>query len=57
VIQDRSPLYDSFPSISEIDDVQNGVLLRKDLHAMLAQGVIAFLKVRDFARQFIFRHL
>ncbi|KAI9454441.1 hypothetical protein F5148DRAFT_428034 [Russula earlei] len=33
---------------SSIDDVTNGVLLRKDLHAMLGYGEIAFIKTPNY---------
>lgn len=55
IVEDRSPLYGASPSISGIDDVQNGVLLAKTLHAMLADGVVALIKVRNFG-SFVFRH-
>ncbi|KAI9453975.1 hypothetical protein BJY52DRAFT_1286604 [Lactarius psammicola] len=46
VVEDRSSCYrgGSLPSISGIDDVQNGVLLSKSVHSMLAKGEVAFLK-------------
>ncbi len=53
VVGDRSPLYHpSPPSISGIDDIQNGVLLSKDLHSSLAKGEVSFLKVRNFGSSY-----
>ncbi|KAH9174859.1 hypothetical protein EDB89DRAFT_1848353 [Lactarius sanguifluus] len=48
---DRSPCYHqrgTLPSISGIDDVQNGVLLAKSVHSMLAQGAVAFLRTPNY---------
>jgi hypothetical protein len=46
VVRDRSPLYDgSAPPIFSIDVVENGVLLRKDLHRLLGDAEVAFIKV------------
>ena len=45
VFHDRSIRYNSPSPISGISDIQNGVLLAKHLHAMLADGSIAFIKV------------
>ena len=38
--------------ISGIDDVQNGILLTKSLHAGLGRGEVAFIKVRKFHSSF-----
>ncbi|KAH9050875.1 hypothetical protein EDB83DRAFT_2316995 [Lactarius deliciosus] len=51
VVKDRSSCYHhhgSLPSISGIDDVQNGVLLAKSVHSMLAQGAVAFLRTPNY---------
>ncbi|KAI0246116.1 hypothetical protein BJV78DRAFT_1348806 [Lactifluus subvellereus] len=48
VVRDRSPPYHPSPSISEIDDVRNGVLLSKDVHSMLSGGRVAFLKTPNY---------
>jgi hypothetical protein len=49
IIHNCSSLYHPPPpSISGIDDAQNRVLLTKTLHAHLARGVVAFLKIRNF---------
>ncbi|KAH8981838.1 hypothetical protein EDB83DRAFT_2629735 [Lactarius deliciosus] len=51
VVKDRSPCYHqrgTLPSISGIDDVQNGVLLAKSVHSMLAQGAVAFLRTPNY---------
>ncbi|KAH9006076.1 hypothetical protein EDB86DRAFT_2824412 [Lactarius hatsudake] len=50
VVKDRSSNYlpESLPLISGIDDVQNGVLLAKSVHSMLAQGVVAFLRTPNY---------
>ncbi|KAI9467417.1 hypothetical protein BJY52DRAFT_1238401 [Lactarius psammicola] len=50
VVEDRSSCYcgRSLPSISGIDDVQNGVLLTKSVHSMLAKGEVAFLKSPNY---------
>ena len=47
VLQDRLNLYDPAiePGILGINSVENGMLLRKDLHALFGRGCIAFLKV------------
>ncbi|KAI0255682.1 hypothetical protein BJV78DRAFT_1172482 [Lactifluus subvellereus] len=47
IVQSRRDLYYSPEidiSISSIDDVRNGILVRKDLHCGLGRGKIAFLK-------------
>ena len=44
---------DAARTISSIDDIENGVLLRKDLHAYLGKGWFAFLKVRGFGSSFM----
>ena len=46
-MRDRSHLDASelAPPIVDIDDVRNGLLLRKDKHAGLGKAEIAFLKV------------
>ena len=36
---------EDLPIIDEIDDIKNGVLLSKTLHAGLGKGEIAFLEV------------
>ncbi|KAH8994530.1 hypothetical protein EDB92DRAFT_287366 [Lactarius akahatsu] len=50
VVRDRSSCYHrgSLPQISGIDDVQNGVLLAKSVHSMLAQGAVAFLRTPNY---------
>ncbi|KAI9449716.1 hypothetical protein BJY52DRAFT_1306205 [Lactarius psammicola] len=50
VIEDRSSCYcgGSLPSISGIDDVQNGALLNKTVHSMLATREVAFLKTPNY---------
>ncbi|KAF8482447.1 hypothetical protein DFH94DRAFT_365059 [Russula ochroleuca] len=48
VVQDHSPLYHPSPSISGIDDVQNGVLLWKGVHSFLFTGEVAFLKTPNY---------
>jgi len=50
IIQDRSHLDGSelATPINDIDDIRNGVLLSKDLHAGLGDGEIAFLKTPNF---------
>ncbi|KAH9036214.1 hypothetical protein EDB85DRAFT_2143344 [Lactarius pseudohatsudake] len=53
IVKDRSSCYhhrgsESLPSISGIDDVQNGVLLAKSVHSMLAQGAVAFLRTPNY---------
>ncbi|KAI9566886.1 hypothetical protein HD554DRAFT_2193715 [Boletus coccyginus] len=48
VVNDRSPLYRSSPSISGIDDVQNGVFLGKDVHSRLGRGWVAFIKTPNY---------
>jgi hypothetical protein len=49
VIQLRSPGDNSArPSSVGIDDIKNGLLLRRDLHAALSKGQVAFIKVRNF---------
>ena len=46
MIQLRSPGDNSArPSNVGIDDIINGVLLRKDLHVALNKGQVAFIKV------------
>ena len=47
VLQDRLDLYDPAlePGILGINSVENGMLLRKDLHALFGLGCKAFLKV------------
>jgi len=42
---DGSELATGDSPIVAIDDIRNGVLLRKDLHASLGKGWFAFLKV------------
>ena len=50
-MQDRSHIHldgselATVTSIVAIDDIRNGVLLRKDLHVRLGRGEVAFLKV------------
>ena len=47
VLQDRLNSYDPAlePGILDINSVENGMLLRKDLHALFRLGCKAFLKV------------
>jgi hypothetical protein len=49
VLQDRLNSYDPAlePGILGINSVENGMLLRKDLHALFRLGYKAFLKVRE----------
>ena len=44
---------DAARTISNIDDIQNRVLLSKTLHAYLGKGWFAFLKVRGFGSSFM----
>ncbi|KAN0130746.1 hypothetical protein V8E53_011421, partial [Lactarius tabidus] len=44
VTRDRSPLYGSQPPISDINAVENGVLLEAVLHRRLGTGEVALLK-------------
>ncbi|KAF8262206.1 hypothetical protein EI94DRAFT_1789091 [Lactarius quietus] len=48
LVRDRSPRYEPPPSISEIDAVENGILLRSDLHKLLGKGCVAFLKTPNY---------
>ncbi|KAN0130736.1 hypothetical protein V8E53_011411 [Lactarius tabidus] len=48
VVRDRSPRYESPPSISDINAVENGVLLAKDLHQRLGTGQVALLKTPNY---------
>ncbi|KAH0826894.1 hypothetical protein J3R83DRAFT_4447 [Lanmaoa asiatica] len=48
VVQKRSHLYTPPPSITGIDDTQNGLLLNKLLHSRLGRGRIAFLKTPNY---------
>jgi len=46
VVQDRSHLYEpSQSTISDINDVVNGVMVSPSVHAKLSNGFVAFLKV------------
>jgi hypothetical protein len=49
VFEDRRNLYDTAlePANLDINSVENGMMLRKDLHASFAVGNCAFLKVYD----------
>ncbi|KAH9174872.1 hypothetical protein EDB89DRAFT_1948327 [Lactarius sanguifluus] len=49
VVEGRLPLYGGTePSISRVNAVENGVLLRVDLHMMLSRGDVAFLKPHHY---------
>ncbi|KAI9566897.1 hypothetical protein HD554DRAFT_2329523 [Boletus coccyginus] len=48
VVSDRSSLYRSSPSISGINDVQNGVFLNKEVHSRLGHGWAAFIKTPNY---------
>jgi len=48
VFNDRSTRYNSPSPISGINDIQNGLLLAKTLHAKLAYGSIALIKTPNF---------
>ncbi|KAH0826930.1 hypothetical protein J3R83DRAFT_4536 [Lanmaoa asiatica] len=48
VVQKRSHLYTPPPSITGIDDTQNGLLLDKALHWRLGVGEVAFLKTPNY---------
>lgn len=47
MFQDRLDLYDYAPEPDTpgINSVENGIFLRKDMHASFAHGYTAFLKV------------
>ena len=51
VFQDRQSLYGTTPALDDINPVENGILLRKDLHVSFAYGEVAFLKVCGTIRQ------
>ncbi|KAH9050889.1 hypothetical protein EDB83DRAFT_1346785 [Lactarius deliciosus] len=49
VVEGRLPLYGgTAPSISSVNAVENGVLLRTDLHLLLSRGDVAFLKTPNY---------
>ncbi|KAN0130605.1 hypothetical protein V8E53_011579, partial [Lactarius tabidus] len=48
VVRDRSPRYESPPSISDINAVENGVLLEAVLHRRLGRGEVALLKTPNY---------
>ncbi|KAH9036197.1 hypothetical protein EDB85DRAFT_2288402 [Lactarius pseudohatsudake] len=49
VVEARLPLYGgTAPSISRVNAVENGVLLRVDLHSLLSRGDVAFLKTPNY---------
>ncbi|KAN0130740.1 hypothetical protein V8E53_011415 [Lactarius tabidus] len=48
VIRDRSGLYESPPSISDINAVENGVLLEAVLHRRFGTGRVALLKTPNY---------
>jgi hypothetical protein len=48
VVKDRSPLYGPIVTISEIDAIENGILLAKTLHSKFGRGAVAFIKVCNF---------
>jgi hypothetical protein len=39
--------------VPRIDMTENGILLRKDVHSLLASGQVAFIKVRNFGTTFL----
>ncbi|KAN0082622.1 hypothetical protein V8E55_008417 [Tylopilus felleus] len=48
VVRLRSRLYSTPPSISGINDVQNGMLLNATLHRRLGRGEVAFIKTPNY---------
>ncbi|KAH9042303.1 hypothetical protein EDB84DRAFT_1559481 [Lactarius hengduanensis] len=49
VVEDRWDLYDPRPpSIDGVNDIQNGVLLKADLHRLLSKGSVALLKTPNY---------
>ncbi|KAH8994516.1 hypothetical protein EDB92DRAFT_1943830 [Lactarius akahatsu] len=49
VVEGRLPLYGgTAPSISSVNAVENGVLLRTDLHMQLSRGDVAYLKTPNY---------
>ncbi|KAK2464795.1 hypothetical protein APHAL10511_003213 [Amanita phalloides] len=49
VLRDRSHCYDDTTSISNINDVRNGIFLSMNMHSKFVHGTVAFLKVPNFA--------
>ncbi|KAH9042306.1 hypothetical protein EDB84DRAFT_1436459 [Lactarius hengduanensis] len=49
VVEDRWDLYDPRPPpIDGVNDIQNGVLLKADLHRLLSKGSVALLKTPNY---------
>ncbi|KAH9172939.1 hypothetical protein EDB89DRAFT_821689 [Lactarius sanguifluus] len=49
VVEDRWDLYDPRPPpIDGVNDIQNGVLLKADLHRFLSKGYVALLKTPNY---------
>ncbi|KAH9072334.1 hypothetical protein EDB83DRAFT_2362411 [Lactarius deliciosus] len=49
VVEDRWDLYDPRPPpIDGVNDIQNGVLLKADLHRLLSIGYVALLKTPNY---------
>jgi hypothetical protein len=54
VVEDRRHLYDPAQELDTlgINSIQNGIFMRKDLHAKFGNGAIAFLRVGTDRHQF-----